>query len=76
MTDEPNLNDRILAHLADHPDSTSIDIARGIEADWWDVQMAVCLMAWNESVIQTGNREIEDARAKPMYRVAPTKESA
>lgn len=76
MIDEPILKEPILGYLADHPDSTSIEIARGIKADEWDVQIAVCRLIWNDSIIQAGMRPVDGTQgqlANPIYRVAPNK---
>ncbi len=68
MTDEKKttLRDRILGYLAEHPDSTTSEIASGIGADWWDVQHAVCFMELNGQVSQVGRRE---TNLRPIYRV-------
>lgn len=71
MTAEPDLQNRILGHLADHRDQTTLDIARDLEADYWDVQQAVCRLLLIESVVQTGQRQVEDGRVRPTYAAAP-----
>ncbi len=64
MTDEPNLSARILDYLASHPDSTTIEIARGIDADHWDVQLVICRMIWFNQVTQ------KRVPVRPIYRLA------
>lgn len=65
--DDKNLRARILGYLAEHRDSTTVEIARGIGADVWDVQSAVCHLHVDGAVIQTGKREGEDGRLRPTY---------
>jgi len=64
-----NLKTAILGYLAEHPDLTTAEIARGIGADEWDVQHAVCYMVNDGILRQVGKRELENGRTRPIYRV-------
>lgn len=75
MTDRKNaLRERIAAWLAEHPDSTTDEIAAGIGADMWDVQHTVCFMVNDNIVQQVGKRELEGGRMRPVYRIAAAAE--
>lgn len=67
---------RIIGWLTDHRDSTTIEIARGIGADPWDVQHAVCHMDVDGLVRQVGKRETDDGRPRPVWSLAPDQEGA
>ena len=66
-----NLSSRILGYLAEHRDSTTIEIARGIGAEVWDVQHAICHLDVDGLVRQTGKRETEGGRLRPVWALAP-----
>lgn len=67
--EKKKLQERIAAWLAEHPDSTTAEIARGIQADEWDVQHAVCHMDVDGQVRQVGKRELGYGKTRPVYRV-------
>ena len=68
-SDKATLRNRIAAWLAEHPDSTTIEIAHGIDADEWDVQHAVLFMVNDGIATQVGKRETAENGLRPIYRM-------
>lgn len=60
------LKDRILAYLADHPESTTHEIAAGLGLDFGDVQTTVCFLLVDDRIEQPGRRET-DHGLRPIY---------
>lgn len=67
--EKKKLQERIAAWLAEHPDSTTAEIAAGIEVDAWDVQHQVLFMHNKGIVRQVGKRELGYGKTRPVYRV-------
>ena len=62
------LGGKIIGYLADHPESTTHEIAAGLGLDFGDVQTVVCFLLVDDRVAQPGRRET-DHGLRPIYRV-------
>ena len=71
MTIQADFKNRILDYLTDHRDVTSIEIAQALGENYGAVQIAICYLVVDQSVIQTGKRQVEDGRVRPTYAAAP-----
>lgn len=68
MNDRHNSKKEIMDYLADHPESTTHEIAAGLNMDFGDVQTAVCFLLVDDRIVQPGKRETERG-LRPIYRV-------
>ena len=59
----------VLSYIAQHPDQTTEEIAAGLGRPFERVQMVVCDLMNDDRVTQSGKRELDNGKTRPVYRV-------
>lgn len=59
----------IVSYIAQHPDQTTEEIAAGLGLPFERVQMAICDLIGDLRVVQSGKREMDNGKLRPVYRV-------
>lgn len=59
----------IFSYIAQHRDQTTEEIAAGLGQPFERVQMAVCDLINDDRITDSGKRELDNGKLRPVYRV-------
>ena len=61
--------EQVFSYIAQHPDQMTEEIAAGLGLPFERVQMAVCDLINDDRITDSGKREMDNGKLRPVYRV-------